>query len=249
MPKQKGIIKIKGTIGDLSFYTTKHGDVVRTKWGPDKERRKNDPAFAKAEKNSSEFGNCSASGKVFRDAFRELINGYTDSDLNTRVNSLMAAVKNLDLKSGHGTRNVAMGLLNPRANEVLMGFNFNVNAPLCSILKVPIRVDKDTGSIKISGLAEKGAIKFPKGATQVCFCAGCARIEFNEKKSELEVSEVKILSKNSAQKSITVKPKNAPKVEGMDFYILRIGFVQELGGKQYPLADSKCKVAAVVGVG
>jgi hypothetical protein len=249
MAKQKGIIKVKGTIGNLSFYTTKHGDVVRTKWGPDKERRKNDPAFAEANRNSTEFGGCSSSGKVFRLAVKDIVAGFTDSDLNTRVNSLMFAVKNMDVRSAHGKRNVGKGLLNPKATNLFMGFNFNKNAPLDSILKVPCTIDKATGRITINGIAEKGAIKFPKGATHVCLCGGWARIDFIEKKSELKCTEVKLLPRNSVQKSIILKPKSTPKIEGKDFFILRIGFIQEQGGKQYSLGDSKFNSAAVIGIG
>jgi hypothetical protein len=249
MAKQKGIIKVKGTIGNLSFYTTRHGDVVRTKWGPDKERRKNDPAFAEANRNSTEFGECSASGKVFRVAVKEFVSGFTDRDLNTRVNSLMFAVKNMDVRSAHGKRKVGKGLLNPKAIGLFLGFNFNKDAPLDSILNVPCTIDKAIGRISINGITEKGAIKFPKGATHVSFCGGWARIDFIEKKSELKCTELKLLPRNSEQNSIILKPKVLPKMKGKDFFILRIGFIQEQGGKHYALGDSKFNAAAVVGTG
>jgi len=248
MAKQKGLIKIKGTIGNLSFYTTKHGDVVRTKWGPDKERRKNDSAFETANKNSSEFGECSASGKVFRQAVAEIISGASDSELNTRVNKLMFAVKNLDKKSEHGKRNVGMGLLNPQAKVLFMGFNFNKDAPIDSILKAPYVLEKWTGRITISRIAEKGAVKFPKGATHVCFSGGWARIDFIKKKAELKTTELKLLKKNNEQKHIILKLKAPPKIKGRDFFILKIGFLQEQGGKQYVLGDSKYNSAAVIEV-
>ena len=249
MAKQKGLIKIKGTIGNLSFYTTRHGDVVRTKWGPDKETRKNNPAFAAADRNSTEFGGCSASGKVFRQTVAELIGGISDIDLNTRVNSLMIAVKNLDKKSEHGKRNVGTALLNPQAIHLFEGFNFNKDAPLDSILKAPYVVDKGTGRITISRIAEKGAVKFPKGASHVCFSGGWARIDFIMKKAELKTSEVKLLPRNTEQRSIILKPKKVPKIKGRDFFILKIGFLQDQGGKLYVLGDRKYNSAAVVGVG
>jgi hypothetical protein len=249
MAKQKGIIKIKGTIGNLSFFTTKHGDVVRTKWGPDKERRKNDSAFAQAERNSTEFGGCSASGKVFRVGLAEIIWGASDSDLNTRVNKLMIAEKNLDKKSAHGKRNVGMAIASPKALSLFKGFNFNKNAPLEGILKIPYVIDKATGRITITGASEKGAIKFPKGATHVCFQTGWARIDFAGKVAELKISEVKALPRNADKKNIILKPKTAPKIKGKNFFVLKIGFLQEQGGKQYALGNSKYNAAAVIGVG
>jgi len=249
MAKQIGVIKIMGSIGNLSFYTTKHGDVVRTKWGPDKERRKKDPSFAKAQNNSTEFGGCSASGKVFRQAFAELTNGVSDSDLNTRVNALMFKIKNLDKKSAHGKRNVGEGLLDPQANELCKGFNFNKDAPLDSILKAPYFVDKRTGTITIKGIPEKGAIKFPKGASHVRFSAGWARIDFINKKAGLKCYEEKQLEKNKSQNGVVLKPKIAPKIKGKNFFVLKIGFTQIQGSKQYALEDSKFNAAMIIDVG
>ena len=40
MARQKGIIKLKGKIGDLSFYKTKDGYLAREKGGIDKKIRK-----------------------------------------------------------------------------------------------------------------------------------------------------------------------------------------------------------------
>lgn len=43
MAKQKGIIKLTGKIGDLSFYKSKDGYLAREKGGVDGERIKNNP--------------------------------------------------------------------------------------------------------------------------------------------------------------------------------------------------------------
>lgn len=45
MARQAGIIKLKGKVGDMSFYKTKDGYLAREKGGVDKERIQNDPAF------------------------------------------------------------------------------------------------------------------------------------------------------------------------------------------------------------
>ncbi|MGV8944939.1 MAG: hypothetical protein ACOH1N_00795 [Lutibacter sp.] len=45
MARQTGIIKLKGTIGDISFYKTSDGHLAREKGGIDKSRIANDPAF------------------------------------------------------------------------------------------------------------------------------------------------------------------------------------------------------------
>jgi hypothetical protein len=45
MAKQTGIIKLKGTIGRISFYKTGDGHLAREKGGVDKSRIQNDTAF------------------------------------------------------------------------------------------------------------------------------------------------------------------------------------------------------------
>ena len=54
MAKQKGIVKLSGTIGDVSFYKSQDGFLAREKGGIDKERIKNDPAF---QREFREIGN------------------------------------------------------------------------------------------------------------------------------------------------------------------------------------------------
>ena len=44
MARQKGIIKLRGTIGDITFYKTQDGHLAREKGGVDASRIKNDPA-------------------------------------------------------------------------------------------------------------------------------------------------------------------------------------------------------------
>ena len=66
MAKQEGLIKLKGTVGDLSFYKTKDGHLARMKGGVDAERIKNDPAFERTRENGAEFGRSGKAGKLLR---------------------------------------------------------------------------------------------------------------------------------------------------------------------------------------
>ena len=67
MAKQTGIIKLKGIIGDISFYKSADGHLARSKGGVDKNRIANDPAFQRTRENGSEFGRA---GKGFRSCYR-----------------------------------------------------------------------------------------------------------------------------------------------------------------------------------
>ena len=73
MAKQTGIIKLKGKIGDLSFYKTQDGHLAREKGGVDAERIAKDPAFIRTRENGAEFGSAASAGKLMRDALRPLM--------------------------------------------------------------------------------------------------------------------------------------------------------------------------------
>lgn len=64
MVRQKGIIKLKGTIRDITFYKTQDGHLPREKGGIDANRIKNNPAFQRTLENGSEFGRAGKAGKI-----------------------------------------------------------------------------------------------------------------------------------------------------------------------------------------
>ena len=72
MARQTGIIKLKGTIGDISFYKSADGHMARAKGGIDASRMANDPAFQRTRENGSEFGRAGKGGKLIRGAVRVL---------------------------------------------------------------------------------------------------------------------------------------------------------------------------------
>jgi hypothetical protein len=57
MAKLKGILKIEGTLQDMTFYKTQDGHLVKTKSGVSADRIANDPAFARTRENGTEFAN------------------------------------------------------------------------------------------------------------------------------------------------------------------------------------------------
>jgi len=56
MARQSGIIPLKGTIGNITFYKTKAGHLAREKGGVDAGRIATDPAFIRTRENGAEFG-------------------------------------------------------------------------------------------------------------------------------------------------------------------------------------------------
>ena len=123
MARQKGIIKLKGTIGDITFYKTQDGHLAREKGGIDASRIANDPAFQRTRENGSEFGRAGKAGKLMRTAFRGALLKAADGRMVSRLTQRMIKVIQADSTSDRGMRNVIDG-----EAELLFGFEFNIHS-------------------------------------------------------------------------------------------------------------------------
>src|SRR6478735_12210622 len=109
MARQKGIIKLKGTIGDITFYKTKDGHLAREKGGIEASRIANDPAFQRTRENGAEFGRAGKAGKTLRLALRTLLLNASDSRMVSRLTQTMVKVIQADSTNDRGMRNVIDG--------------------------------------------------------------------------------------------------------------------------------------------
>lgn len=109
MAKQKGVIKLDGTIGDITFYKSKDGFLAREKGGVPGDRIANDPAFQRTRENGAEFGRAGKAGKVLRNAIRNLLQNASDSRMVSRLTTEMLRVIQADATSERGLRNIIDG--------------------------------------------------------------------------------------------------------------------------------------------
>ncbi len=102
MARQKGVLKLEGQIGDLSFYKSEGEYLARTKGGVDGERIKKDPAFARTRENGAEFGRAGKAGKLLRSALKTPIAQSADKKVSSRLTSQMVKVIQADVTNGRG---------------------------------------------------------------------------------------------------------------------------------------------------
>ena len=150
MAKQDGILKIQGTLENLTFYKSADGLLVRTRGGVSKQRIMNDPAFIRTRENGAEFAHSAQAGKLLRMAVGGLVFKAKDRRMSSRLLGVMAQLKNLDGVNARGERQVAVGIGQTEGKLVLRGFDFNSNAPLQSVLLSAFSLDTATVSIAIS---------------------------------------------------------------------------------------------------
>jgi hypothetical protein len=247
MARQKGIVKFKGTMGGITFYKSIDGYLAREKGGVEASRIATDPAFVRTRENGAEFGNAAMAGKLLRDTVRALSMNTADSRVTSRLTRIMARIKSLDTTNIRGERNVATGIATSDGKQLLKGFNFNIKAPLGTVLHAPYRLAPAGGEIIIDELSPLNDVSVPQGTTHVVFKAGFAVIDFATGNAALSVSisRRKEIVPDMDLVDLTAVP---PSITGTKFMILCMEFVQEVNGSDYPLKNGAYNVMNIVEV-
>ena len=248
MARQKGIIKLKGTIGDITFYKTKDGHLAREKGGIDASRIKSDPAFQRTRENGAEFGRAGKAGKILRTALRSLLINSADSKMVSRLTQSMVKVIQADMISIRGLRNVIDG-----EAELLSGFEFNIRGKLGTSLFAPFVgvIDRVTGSITvdIASFAPGNMIAAPSGTTHYKVISAGAEIDFEAETFVEAHSETAILPWDAVP-TVAISHTNmvTPASVKPLFLALGLEFYQEVNGQMYALKNGAYNPLALVQV-
>jgi hypothetical protein len=248
MARQKGIIKLKGTIGDVSFYKTKDGYLAREKGGVDGDRIKNDPAFQRTRENGSEFGRAGRSGKILRNAFRLMLQNASDSKVTSRLTKQMLKVIQADSVNPRGARTIKDGDL-----DILSGFDFNKDGRLNATMYSPFDTDIDraagTLTVSIDAFVPGTTIAYPAGATHMRLLAGAAEVNFETEAyqfDQVQSADLVLGPQNEAAFDL-VATVTANSVDDL-FLLLGIVFLQEVNGVMYPLKTGSSNPLAIVAI-
>ncbi|SHG31087.1 hypothetical protein SAMN05443549_103215 [Flavobacterium fluvii] len=248
MGKLTGIIKFKGTFDGLTFYKSPDGYLVKTKSGVSKSRIMNDPAFVRTRENLSEFSLNAKSGKALRQSIGPLLHRAKDSKLSSRMLQLMNSIKNHDGSSARGERLVRLGMDNPEGKLLLKGFDFNLHAPLSSVLHAFYSVDLSTGILSIPDFNPQEHLSVPAGATHVSFCSAYVDLDFETGDYDSRYSPPSILLLDNSISTLVLTPEAIPTGTGTRFHLLLIEFFQDVNGVQYSLRNGMFNVLNVVEV-
>lgn len=246
MARQKGIIKLEGTIGDVSFYKSKDGYLAREKGGVDGDRIKNDPAFQRTRENGSEFERAGKSGRILRSALRLMLQNGSDSKVASRLTKEMLRVIQSDAVNPRGERNLAEGDL-----SILTGFDFNVTGKLNTTMYAPFDSDIDraagTVTIDVPEFIPGSTLAFPSGATHFKIKVGGAEVDFENEIFIFDQTE-------SAELALDLTPVGPLNLQAtltagsaLDlFLVLGIEFMQEVNGVMYPLKNGSFNPLTII---
>jgi len=248
MPKQRGIIKLDGTIGDITFYRTKDGYMAREKGGVSAQRMQTDPAFERTRENMAEFGRAGQAGKFLRNSVRQLIKGSSDSRMQNRLTRDMMKVIHLDAVNARGKRNVIDG-----EAELLQGFEFNIASPLETSFTAPLALtlDRTAGeaNISIAPFVPQVEVTAQQGTTHFKLVSGAADINFETGETASATSESAMLP-FSAVPTALIELENALPADSVNplFLFFGISFYQEVNGYFYPLKNGAFNALRIVKV-
>lgn len=248
MAKLKSLIKIEGTMEDLTFYKNADGYFVRTKGGVSKNRIMNDPAFARTRENGEEFGSIAGSGKLLRAALGPMVFRAKDSKLTSRLVKVLGQIKNMDTTSIRGKRNVAEGLNDAAAKAMLEGFDFNVRATMSAVMNAIVLVDVVTGTISISSFDPLQQMRSADGATHFSLQAGFLQLDFSTGAYELTQSDEIVYPLVPGVITPVLTPNEVPTLGGVSMHVLLIEFFQEVNGVRYLLNNGAFNVLNLVKV-
>ncbi|WP_299664692.1 hypothetical protein [uncultured Polaribacter sp.] len=248
MAKQTGIIKLKGTIGGISFYKTGDGHLAREKGGVDKSRIQNDPAFQRTRENGSEFGRAGKGGKIIRDAIRVLLQNAKDKRVVSRLTKTLVAITKTDAVNERGLRTLQDGNL-----SLLERFEFNLNGKLGATLFAAYAkaFDRVTGeaTLTIAAFSPTIRIAAPAGTTHFKIVMGGTELDFETETSTFESEETAILPYAAADTApiLLTAPLTANSVLPVA-QVLGIEFYQEVNGQMYALKNGAYNALAMATV-
>jgi hypothetical protein len=176
MAKQDGFGSVKGTIGSLTYYSSRDGDLVRKKGGVNGDRIASGETFIRARETNLEFAAAGKAGKAIRASLSEVMKGCSDGKVTSRLVKQLMQITKMDPINGRGRRNVVSGPI-----HLLSGFEFNANSPLDTTLKVQpsIIVNRTTGemTVRFASFSPEALLSFPQEATHFRIFAAAAEVE------------------------------------------------------------------------
>lgn len=248
MAFQDGILKVKGTLGGITFMKTADGYIARMKGGVDGSRIKTDPKFERVRENNAEFGRAGKASKVLRKAFRSLIRGLADSRATSRMVTLFMQALKTDEVSLRGERTVTAG-----EPGFLQGFEFNNRVRLETSFVAPytVTIDRATGqaSVAIPAFNPSQVIAAPPGATHCRIVSGVAKIDFEaETYVGATGASADIDLRTAQQLAINMPTLVGPGSALPIFVALGIEFYQQVNTRLYGLSNGAFNALSIVAV-
>jgi hypothetical protein len=262
--QQKGIIKLRGTLGGLTFYEAQGENLVKTISSVSKDRILQDPDYKRTRENMAEFGGSAKAGKAFRMGFANVAKLMGDRYLTGRLTGLMKRINTL----GAGARGERSINILPN-KEVLENFEFNPSSSLGAVFFAPNTITADANrnvlTWSIPDFNTDNYINAPEGATHFTLVLAAAVLSDytfvnpglgyeptnpaeNETNGLMFSSEIPLGGMVGSATTLTVNLGFASALPATVGVLVAVGvvFYQEVNGNYYELAsDNAMRIGLV----
>lgn len=264
MPKQKGIIKLKGSMGGITFYQRDGQNLSRETNGPDKGKIKNDPNFVRTRENNQEFGAAATIGKALRAGLVQDFDEMADTNTTARITKLMKAI----ISRGTGAR--GQRAFTPASFSIMfLGFPFSERVNFDSVFLAPytsaVNAGRNQVTLTIPDFNTGNLVNAPTGATHfriVNLITALSSYTFDVATKKYQPVDAAANSKNAFNASgfialgtnvgavttivSAITPAVTPAATSVLISCIGIEFYQNVGGTQYLLSsDNAMKIQAV----
>jgi hypothetical protein len=168
MARQSGIIRIKGKLGDISFYSQNGVDLTRIPNSPSKDAIQNSPNFKRTRENMSEFAGSAFVAKALKDSLQLAISKIKDQKAYPRLLKVFLEVN----KKGAGSRGQRPFTIVANKN-LIIGYEFDGRLSLDGIMLAPYNISVNAGRTQVTASVPDfntdDLINAPQGATHFRF--------------------------------------------------------------------------------
>jgi hypothetical protein len=248
MATQHGPIKLKGTIGDLTFYRNSDGTFgAKAKTSITKERIATDPAFVRTRENGQEFASAGKACRLVRLAFQSMIKG-ADKQVTGRLQRTLMKCLKADSTSPRGARTVATGSL-----SFLQGFDFNVSGKIATTLLAPYacNINRTTGqnTLTVQPFNPSVSLSAPQGATHFEIEAATTEVDFTSDVYTTHKAASGVLSIDNSLTSLLTMQLNVTANSTLPLLtVLAVHFYQEVNLQYYALNNGGFDATSIINV-
>lgn len=248
MAKQSGIVKLKGTIDDISFYKTADGYMARAKGGISRNKILNDPAFQRTRENGMEFGTAGKGGKIIRTAIRHLLQNAKDRRVVPRLTTKLLSIIKTDPVNPRGYRTIENGDMGK-----LIHFDFNANAPLNAAVYAQFESNFDRvlgkAEVKIEAFVPLIRIAAPQGTTHFRMAAAALEVDFINNRFVTDSEDTGIISFDEVEVAPLVLTNTLTENSTLPvIQVMGVEYFQEVNDEYYPLKNGAHNALGVVNV-
>jgi hypothetical protein len=246
MAKQKGAVKLSGTIGDISFYEANDQFLAREKTGPTRREVLTKDNFDRTRENALEFGRCSKAGKLLRSALGLTSGTHPDPTVTNRLTERLVRVLHSDTRSPRGKRRIQLGEL-----SILERFEFIESARLADRFFARYAADSNreegTCILTFPPFTPTACLHVPPHATRVKLIATALALDFEHYTAKKAVSAsepLRLDSQLTAPLTLTCTfdgPTALPLL-----LVLGLQFMEEHEGFCYPMREKEFNALSIV---